>query len=160
MKETKETMKAFVDNVQPVIKEIRRAHNQFFRLECFAFSPEDLYETSGCLDYIADDLEGGEGKYNPEHFDGPINAVYAQFGEETGAALLLEITPEVRSSLSDAVVDVLCDRGSADKTVYFRLDHRYYMYGGGFELSNDSDQITPYLGDGLFYIVHLSLIHI
>ena len=166
MKETKETMKAFVDNVQPVIKEIRRAHNQFFRLECFAFSPEDLYETSGCLDYIADDLEGGEGKYNPEHFDGPINAVYAQFGEETGAALLLEITPEVRSSLSDEVVDVLCDRGeqgdmefiraweeSADKTVYFRLDHVYYMNDSGFELSNDCPQITPYLGHGLEHIV-------
>ena len=161
MKETKETMKAFVDNVQPVIQEIKRSHNQFFRLEYFAFSPEDLYEDSGCMDYQ------NEKKYNPEHFDGPINAVCAQFGEETGAALLLEITPEVRSSLSDEVVDVLCGRGedgfmefikkwdeSADKTVYFRLDHRYYMYGGGFELSNDSDQITPYLGDGLFYIVH------
>ena len=166
MKETKETMKAFVDNVQPVITEIRIAHNQFFRLECFAFSPEDLYENNGLMDYIVDDLEGKEGKYNPEHFDGPINAVYAQFGEETGAALLLEITPEVRSSLSDEVVDVLCARGeegdmefieaweeSADKTVYFRLDHVYYMDGGGFELSNDCPQITPYLGHGLEHIV-------
>ena len=149
-----------------MIQEIKRSHNQFFRLEYFAFSPEDLYEDSGCLDYIVDDLEGKEGKYNPEHFDGPINAVYAQFGEETGAALLLEITPEVRSSLSDKVVDVLCDRGeqgdiefikkwdeSADKTVYFRMDHVYYMYGGGFELSNECDQITPYLGHGLEHIV-------
>ena len=63
------------------------------------------------------------------------------------------------------VVDVLCDRGeegdiefmtaweeSADKTVYFRMDHRYYMCDSGFELSNDCDQITRYLGDGLCHI--------
>jgi hypothetical protein len=159
MKETKETMKAFVDNVQPVIQEIRKSHNQFFRLEYFAFSPEDLYEDSGCIDYQS------EKKYNPEHFDGPINAIYAQFGEETGAALLLEITPEVRSSLSKEVVDVLCDRDqqgdiefiknwndSANQTVYFFLDHRYYMNGGGFELSDEHDQMHGYLGDGFSFL--------
>ena len=177
MKETKETMKTFVDNVQPVIQEIKRSHNQFFRLEYFAFSPEDLYEVGGVIDYITDgpksEIKGTkpwdmypEAKYDPEHFDGPINAIYAQFGEETGAALLLEITPEVRASLSKGVIDVLCDRGeqgdiefinawekSANETVYFRMDHVYYMYGGGFELSNECDQITPYLGHGLEHIV-------
>jgi hypothetical protein len=160
MKETKETMKTFVDNVQPVIQEIKRSHNQFFRLEYFAFSPEDLYEDSGCLEYQS------EKKYNPEHFEGPINAVCAQFGEETGAALLLEITPEVRGLLSSGVIDVLCDRGeqgdiefinawekSANETVYFRMDHVYYQSGSGFELSNECDQITPYLGHGLEHIV-------
>ena len=159
MYKTKDTMKVFVDNAQPVIQEIKRVHNEFIRLEYFAFSPEDLYEQSGVIDYIKDN------KYNPEDFDGPINAIYAQFGEETGAALLLEITPEVRASLSSGVVDVLCDRGeqgdiefiraweeSADKTVYFRMDHCYYMYDSGFELSNDCDQITRYLGDGLCHI--------
>jgi len=159
MHKTKDTMKVFVDNAQPVIQEIKRVHNEFIRLEYFAFSPEDLYEQSGVIDYIKDN------KYNPEDFDGPINAIYAQFGEETGAALLLEITPEVRASLSSDVVDVLCDRGeqgdiefiraweeSADKAVYFRMDHCYYMYDSGFELSNDCDQITRYLGDGLCHI--------
>ena len=43
---------------------------------------------------------------------------------------------------------------SADKTVYFRLDHTYYDYGGGFELSNDCDPITSYLGAGLCHITH------
>jgi len=165
MKETKETMKTFVDNVQPVIQEIRKSHNQFFRLECFRFSPEDLYTNEGCIDYIVDGKEDKEGKYNPEHFDGPINAIYAQFGEETGAALLLEITPEVRSSLSKEVVDVLCDRDqqgdiefiknwneSANQTVYFFLDHRYYMNGGGFELSDEHDQLHRYLGNGFSFL--------
>ena len=163
--EAKEIMKAFVDNAQPVIQEIKRVHNDHLRLECFAFSPEDLYEDCGCVDYIVDDLEGKEGKYSPEHFDGPINAVYAQFGEETGAALLLEITPEVRGLLSSEVVDVLCDRGeqgdiefinawekSANETIYFRMDHRYYMEGGGFELCDEVDQITTDLGVGLEHI--------
>ena len=167
MHKTKDTMKAFVDKAQPVIQEIKRVHNEFIRLEYFAFSPEDLYEDGGVIDYIADDLEGNAGKYSPEHFDGPINAIYAQFGEETGAALLLEITPEVRASLSSGVVDVLCDRGeqgdmefirawkeSADKTVYFRMDHSYYLQGSGFELSNDCDQITTSLGAGLSHITH------
>ena len=158
---TKDTMKAFVDKAQPVIQEIKRVHNEFIRLQYFAFSPEDLYEQYGTIDFIKDN------KYNPEDFDGPINAIYAQFGEETGAALLLEITPEVRSSLKIGVVDVLRSFGeegdmefirgweeSADKTVYFRLDHTYYDYGGGFELSNDCDPITSYLGAGLCHITH------
>ena len=158
---TKDTMKAFVDKAQPVIQEIKRVHNEFIRLQSFAFSPEDLYEEYGTIDFIKDN------KYNPEDFDGPINAIYAQFGEETGAALLLEITPEVRSSLKIGVVDVLRSFGeegdmefirgweeSADKTVYFRLDHTYYDYGGGFELSNDCDPITTYLGAGLCHITH------
>ena len=173
MDKTKDTMKAFVDKAQPVIQEIKRVHNEFIRLEYFAFSPEDLYEDGGVIDYIADgpksegvaNWEYPEAKYSPEHFDGPINAIYAQFGEETGAALLLEITPEVRASLSSGVVDVLCDRGeqgdmefirawkeSADKTVYFRMDHSYYLQGSGFELSNDCDQITTSLGAGLSHI--------
>tara|TARA_R100001377_G_scaffold59718_1_gene36049 strand:+ start:198 stop:752 length:555 start_codon:yes stop_codon:yes gene_type:complete len=159
MKETKETMKTFVDDVQSVIQEIRKSHNEFFRLECFRFSPEDLYSNNGCIDYQK------EGKYDPEHFDGPINAIYAQFGEETGASLLLEITPEVRSSLSKEVVDVLCDRDqqgdmefirnwndSVNQTVYFFLDHVYYMDGGGFELSNEHDQMHEYLGSGLSFL--------
>jgi len=152
-------MKAFVDNAQPVIQEIKRVHNDHLRLECFTFDPEDLYEDCGCLEYQS------EKKHSPEHFEGPINAVYAQFGEETGAALLLEITPEVRGLLSNAVVDILCDRGeqgdiefinawekSANETIYFRMDHMYYMQGGGFELCNEVDQITTDLGAGLEHI--------
>ena len=158
---TKDTMKAFVDKAQPVIQEIKRVHNEFIRLQYFAFSPEDLYEQYGTIDFIKDN------KYNPEDFNGPINAIYAQFGEETGAALVLEITPEARSSLKIGVIDALCDRGqegdiefirgwdeSADKTVYFRLDHTYYDYGGGFELSNEWSQITTNLGGGLEHITH------
>ena len=163
--ETKVTMKAFVNDAQPVVQVIRKSHNPFYRLEYFAFSPEDLYEKNGLIDYIVDIKEDEEGKYNPEHFDGPINAIYAQFGEETGAALLLEITPEVRSSLSTEVIDVLCDRGeqgdiefiknwdeSADQTVYFFLDHVYYMDGSGFELSNEHDQLHGYLGSGFSFL--------
>jgi len=158
---TKDTMKAFVDKAQPVIQEIKRVHNEFIRLQSFAFSPEDLYEEYGTIDFIKDN------KYNPEDFDGPINAIYAQFGEETGAALVLEITPEVRSSLKIGVIDVLRSFGeegdmefirgwkeSADKTVYFRLDHVYYMSGSGFELSNDCDPITTNIGGGLCHITH------
>ena len=158
---TKDTMKAFVDKAQPVIQEIKRVHNEFIRLQSFAFSPEDLYEKYGTIDFIKDN------KYNPEDFDGPINAIYAQFGEETGAALVLEITPEVRSSLKIGVIDVLRSFGeegdmefirgweeSADKTVYFRLDHVYYMSGSGFELSNDCDPITTNIGGGLCHITH------
>ena len=158
---TKDAMKSFVDRAQPVIQEIKRVHNEFIRLQYFAFSPEDLYEEYGTIDFIKDN------KYNPEDFNGPINAIYAQFGEETGAALMLEITPEVRSSLKIGVVDVLRCFGeegdiefirgweeSADETVYFRMDHVYYMSGSGFELSNECSQITTNLGGGLEHITH------
>jgi hypothetical protein len=92
MHKTKDTMKAFVDKAQPVIQEIKRVHNEFIRLQYFAFSPEDLYEEDGTIDFIKDN------KYNPEDFDGPINAIYAQFGEETGAAL--EIAASERDAIS------------------------------------------------------------
>ena len=51
---TKDTMKAFVDKAQPVIQEIKRVHNEFIRLQYFAFSPEDLYEEYGTIDFIKD----------------------------------------------------------------------------------------------------------
>ena len=165
MKNTKDTMKAFVDYAQPVILEIKKRHNQFIKLDNYAFSPEDLFAKDGCIEYEVFDPKAKIHKYDPEHYDGPINAIYAQFGEETGAALLLEITPEVRASLSSGVVDVLCDRGeqgdiefihtwekSADQTVYFFLDHHYYLYNSGFELSNEHDQMHGYLGDGLTFL--------
>ena len=159
---TKDAMKSFVDRAQPVVREIKRVHNEFIRLEYFAFSPEDLYnDGNGVIEFQTDN------KYNPEDFNGPINAIYAQFGEETGAALMLEITPEVRSSLKIGVVDVLRCFGeegdiefirgweeSADETVYFRMDHVYYMSGSGFELSNECSQITTNLGGGLEHITH------
>ena len=165
MKNTKDTMKAFVDYAQPVILEIKKRHNQFIKLDNYAFSPEDLYAKDGCIEYEVFDPKAKIHKYDPEHYDGPINAIYAQWGEETGAALLLEITPEVRGLLSQDVIDVLCDRGEegdiefikswdelGDQTVYFFLDHHYYLYNSGFELSNEDDQMHGYLGDGLTFL--------
>ena len=38
MKNTKDTMKAFVDYAQPVILEIKKRHNQFIKLDNYALA--------------------------------------------------------------------------------------------------------------------------
>ena len=104
-------LKKYVDYLQPVVKTFKENYNQFYRLEYYNLSAEDLFAEDGLLEFQTQD------KNRPEHFSGNIPMVYAQYGEETGASMVLEISPEQRKLLSPDVLDVILrtseERGNA-----------------------------------------------
>ena len=94
-------LERYVEYVQPVVKVVRENHNMFHRLEYYNLSAEDLYAEDGLIEYQSQD------KNIPEHFSGNIPMVCASWGEETGASIVLEISPEQRQLLSPEVIDVI-----------------------------------------------------
>ena len=134
-------LQRYVEYVQPVVQSINEHHNGFYRLQYFNLDPEDLFAEGGVIEF-----QRSVTKCLPEHFDGDLPAVLAGWGEETGASLVLEISPEHRERLSPEVVDVI--RGehleyqeewvkTPDKTVYLLMDHEYYQTCAGFAPSNE-----------------------
>ena len=149
-------LQRYVNYAQPVVKVIREQHNQFFRLEYFSVSAEDLTAENGLIEFMT------ESKYNPEHFTGEIPLVYAQWGEETGASMVLQIPPEQRKLLSPEVLDVIKTehieyhekwRKTADQSVYLRMDHEYYQTYAGFAPSDEFED-TVSVGFALDFISH------
>ena len=151
-------LQRYVNYAQPVVKVIREQHNQFFRLEYFSVSAEDLTAENGLIEFMS------ESKYSPEHFTGEIPLVYAQWGEESGASIVLEIFPEQRELLSPEVLSVFHGDGwnndwkawwnnSADQTVYLLMDHEYYQTCAGFAPSNEFED-TVGVGHALDFISH------
>jgi hypothetical protein len=95
-------LQRFVNYAQPVVKAVRENHNEFHRLEYFSVNAENLFVEEGFLiEFQSQD------KYFPEHFNGAIPLVYANWGEETGASIVLEISPEQRQLLSPEVINVI-----------------------------------------------------
>ena len=144
--------------VQPVVQAVREHHNEFCSLQYFNLDPKDLFTYGdGLIEFQNHPI-----KYLPEHFDGDLPAVLANWGEETGASLVLEISPEHRERLSSDVVDVI--RGehleyqeewvkTPDKTVYLLMDHEYYLSGSGFAPSNEfKDSVN--IGWALDFLSH------
>ena len=133
------TLKKYVKYVRPVVKAVSEHHNRFHRLRYYELSPEDIRGEHGVVDFITQD------KHYPEHFDGNIPCVYAQWGEESGASIVLEISPETRKLLDTDVIVNITDvestdamskwNATADQTVYILMDHINYESGGGFELA-------------------------
>tara|TARA_R110000796_G_scaffold9263_3_gene31793 strand:- start:226 stop:747 length:522 start_codon:yes stop_codon:yes gene_type:complete len=133
------TLKKYVKYVRPVVRAVSEHHNRFHRLRYYELSPEDIRGEHGVVDFITQD------KHYPEHFDGNIPCVYAQWGEESGASIVLEISPETRKLLDTDVIVNITDvestdamskwNATADQTVYILMDHINYESGGGFELA-------------------------
>ena len=133
-------LEKYVNYVQPVVKAINEHHNQFHLLWYYNLSAEDLFAEYGLIEFQT------EHKHRPEHFSGNIPMVYAQWGEETGASLVLEISPEQRKLLSPKVVAAIKGdhleyqeqwRKTADKTIYLLMDHEYYQTCAGFAPSDE-----------------------
>ena len=131
-------LEKYVNYAQPVVKAISEHHNEFFILQYFNLSAEDLTAEDGLIQFNCT----GE----PSSFNGCIPMVYANWGEETGASLVLEISPEHRKLLSPEVLDVIKTdyfeyhekwRKTADKTVYLLMDHEYYQTCSGFAPSDE-----------------------
>jgi len=156
-------LKNYVDYAQPVIKAIRENHNQFCLLQYYTVSAEDLTVEQGLLEFTT------ETKNRPEHFSGNIPLVYAQYGEETGASLVLVIPPEERKNLSPEVTKVLAGEYHRERSqlleewentakcdAFVLLEHKYYSDVSGFEPSdswggavNNVGEATDFLSHGL-----------
>jgi len=147
-------LEIYVNYVQPVVKAVNEHHNDHYRLEYFSISAEDLFAEDGLIEFMTQD------KHLPEHFRGTMPMVYAQWGEETGASLVLEIAPENRKLLSPEVVEVIVAEHNfgearawewektADQTLFLHMDHEYYQTCAGFATSNefeDSVSVGPAL---------------
>ena len=149
-------LEKYVNYLQPVVKVISEHHNEFFRLQYFSVSGEDLFAEDGLVEFMAED------KYDPEHFNGVIPMVYAQWGEESGASIVLEISPENRKLLSPEVLDVIKTdqleyhekwRKTADITVYLRMDHEFYETCSGFSPSTEFED-TVAVGNAFDFLTH------
>tara|TARA_R100000664_G_C2749908_1_gene137247 strand:- start:1174 stop:1710 length:537 start_codon:yes stop_codon:yes gene_type:complete len=151
-------LQQYVNYAQPVVKVINEQHNQFFRLEYFSVSPEDLKVEQGVIEFMCQE------KHLPSHFTGEIPLVYAQWGEETGASIVLQITPEQRKLLTPEVLSVFHQEGwntdwkkwwnkTADQTVYLLLDHVYFQTYAGFEPSTEFEDSVG-VGFGLDFLSH------
>jgi hypothetical protein len=75
-------LEKYVDYLQPVVKTFKENYNQFYRLEYYNLSAEDLFVDDCLVEFQTQD------KNRPEHFSGNIPMVYAQWGEETGASMV------------------------------------------------------------------------
>jgi len=149
-------LEKYVNYVQPVVKAINKHHTEFFRLQYFSVSAEDLVVENGLIEFRTKD------KHNPEDFTGEIPMVCAQWGEVSGASIVLEISPENRKLLSPEVVDVIKTdqfeyheewRKTADQTVYLRMDYEHYEADSGFAPSNEFED-TVEVGNAFDFLTH------
>ena len=154
-------LEKYVDYVQPVVKAINEHHNEFYTLWYYNLSAEDLFAEDGLVEFMTQD------KNRPEHFSGNIPMVYAQWGEETGASMVLEISPENRKLLSAEVIKVLSGEyhreasqlleeweNTSDKTVYVLMDHEYYSTCAGFVPSDSWGGVRNNVGTALDFLSH------
>jgi len=149
-------LQRYVNYAQPVVKAVRENHNEFCRLEYFSVNAEDLFAEDGQIEYQSQD------KTRPEHFNGDIPLVDANWGEETGASLVLEISPEQRQLLSPEVIDVIKGehleyhekwRKTAEQTVWLLMDHEYYQTCSGFVPSDEFEDALN-VGHAIDFLAH------
>tara|TARA_R100000781_G_scaffold104116_1_gene67796 strand:- start:52 stop:561 length:510 start_codon:yes stop_codon:yes gene_type:complete len=139
----------YVDYVKPVVKTINLHHNQFYLLQYYSLSPEDLTVEEGLIEFMTED------KNRPEHFSGNIPMVYAQYGEETGASMVLELSVEQRKLLSPEVATILLGEHYKlweDGVVYLLMDHEYYQTCSGFTVTEQIDPTNGGIGNALDFL--------
>ena len=143
-------LKNYVEYDQPVIKAIRENHNEFFRLQYHTVSPEDLVIEEGLLE-----LAKTKTKYLFEHYSGNIPLVYAQWGEETGASIVLVLTAEQRKLLSPEVANTILGEHYKlweDGVVYLLMDHEYYSDVAGFKVTEQIDPTNGGVGNAIDFL--------
>ena len=151
-------LKNYVDYAQPVIKAIREEHNEFFRLQYYTVSAKDLMVREGVLEFMTEN----------KHFSGNIPLVYAQYGEETGASIVLYLTPEERKNLLPEVTKVLAGEyhrersqlleewdNTANKPVFVLMEHEYYFLDvAGFAPSDSWGGVKNNMGEAIQFLSH------
>ena len=144
-------LEKYVSYAQPVVKTINEHHNEFYRLEYYNLGAEDLFAEDGLVEFQTQD------KNRPEHFNGNIPMVYAQYGEETGASIVLEISPENRKLLSPEVANTVLGEHYKlweDGVVYLLMDHEYYQTCAGFTVTEQIDPTNGGVGNALDFLSH------
>lgn len=142
-------LEKYVSYAQPVVKTINEHHNEFYRLEYYNLGAEDLFAEDGLVEFQTQD------KNRPEHFNGNIPMVYAQYGEETGASIVLEISPENRKLLSPEVANTILGEHYKlweDGVVYLLMDHEYYQTCAGFTVTEQIDPTNGGVGNALDFL--------
>jgi len=142
-------LEKYVSYAQPVVKTINEHHNEFYRLEYYNLGAEDLFAEDGLVEFQTQD------KNRPEHFNGNIPMVYAQYGEETGASIVLEISPENRKLLSPEVDNTVLGEHYKlweDGVVYLLMDHEYYQTCAGFTVTEQIDPTNGGVGNALDFL--------
>ena len=143
--------KKYVDYVKPVVDTIREHHNEFYELRYSLINAEDIFVES-----VADRLLGfRQGIYEPSSA-GYIPCIYAQYGEETGATVALQLTPTQFALLSKEVKTAMFGknpRHTFKEPVYVIMEHQYFQTVSGFHtrvttnlLHTPLDRITKELG--------------
>jgi hypothetical protein len=143
--------KKYVDYVKPVVDTIREHHNEFYMLNYSLINAEDIFVES-----VADRLLGfRQGIYEPSSA-GYIPCIYAQYGEETGATVALQLTPTQFALLSKEVKTAMFGknpRHTFKEPVYVIMEHQYFQTVSGFhtrittnQLHTPLDRITENLG--------------
>lgn len=145
----KNNLEIYVDYVKPVVKSIKEHHNEFYDLQYYSLSPEDLTVEDGLVEFMT------ERKNRPEHFSGNIPMIYAQYGEETGASMVLELSAEQRKLLSPDVATTLLGEQYKlweDGIVYLLMDHEYYQTCSGFTVTEQIDPTNGGVGNALDFV--------
>jgi hypothetical protein len=146
-----ENLEMFVKYAQPVVKAIKQHHNEFYHLRYYNLSAEDLFAEDGLIQFQT------QQRNRPEHFSGTLPMVYAGWGEETGASLVLEISPENRKLLNPEVATTLLGEHYKlweDGVVYLLMDHEYYQTCAGFTVTEQIDPTKGGVGNALTFLSH------
>ena len=143
--------KKYVDYVKPVVDTIREHHNQFYQLRYSLINAEDIF-----VECVADRLLGFNKGIYERSTAGYIPCIYAQYGEETGATVALQLTPTQFALLSDEVKTTMFGKNVRPVTkepVYVVMEHQYFQTVSGFKahmttnkLHTPLDRITENLG--------------
>ena len=139
----------YFEYVTPVVKAINEHHNQFYRLEYFQLGVNDFIIQHGLVEFMT------ENKHLPEHFHGDIPCLYAQWGEESGASLIIELTAEQRKKLFPTLGKVLLGeyyRQWESGVVYLLLDHELFITHAGFKVVEQIDPTNGGVWDALAFI--------
>jgi len=143
------TLEKYVHYVQPVVQTISDQYNPSYLLQYFSVSPDDLFAVEGMVGFFTQD------KHLPEHFSGDIPVVYAQWGEETGANIVIQLSAEHRALLSPDVATVLLGEQYKlweDGVVYLLMGHEYCQTCSGYTVTEQIDPTNGGVGNALDFL--------
>ena len=145
----------YVDYLQPLVKTFKENYNQFYCLEYYNLSAGSLTVEDGLLSFMTEDKNRHNLWEVAEHFSSNIPMVYAQWGEETGACMVLELSAEQRKLLSPDVATTLLGEQYKlweDGVVYLLMDHENYQTCSGFTVTEQIDPTNGGVGNALDFI--------
>ena len=146
-------LEIYVNHAQPVVKTIKKHHNEFYTLWYYNLSPEDLFVKDASVEFMTQDRgECSVLKYLPKHFSGNIPMVYAQWDEVSGASMVLELSPENRKLLSPEVANTILGEQYKlweDGVVYLLMDA---CRDSGFTVTEQIDPTNGGVGNALDFL--------